>query len=154
MVTVVPYILFASFFLIDIFIDIKEHVPLTHIWHEVILFLIAMALAIWQLLELLKKNKQISKISAELLAVNKDYLKWKEQSKSSAQEIRGMIDRQLDLWQLSPSEKDVALFLVKGLSMKEIAEIRQTQEKTVRSKLQLFTARPDFLVARNYPLFS
>jgi DNA-binding NarL/FixJ family response regulator len=43
-----------------------------------------------------------------------------------------MIDQQFSSWQLSLSEKDVALLLIKGFSMKEIAEIRKTQEKTVR----------------------
>ncbi len=70
----------------------------------------------------------------ELLETKKYYLDWKEKSKSSAGAIREMIDQQLESWQLSQSEKDVALFLIKGLSMKEIAQIRQTQEKTVRSQ--------------------
>lgn len=37
-------------------------------------------------------------------------------------------------WLLSPGEKDVALLLIKGLAMKEIAVIRNTQEKTVRQQ--------------------
>ena len=35
-------------------------------------------------------------------------------------------------WQLTKSEQEVALLLLKGLSFKEIAAVRQTQEKTVR----------------------
>lgn len=45
-----------------------------------------------------------------------------------------MIDQQFAVWLLSQSEKDVALLLIKGLSMKEIAGIRNTQEKTVRQQ--------------------
>jgi DNA-binding NarL/FixJ family response regulator len=61
-------------------------------------------------------------------------LSWKAKSRHSAQQIRQAIDLQFDEWGLSPSEKDVALFLIKGLSMKEIAHIRETQDKTVRQQ--------------------
>ena len=37
-------------------------------------------------------------------------------------------------WQLTTSEKDVGWLLLKGLSLKEIAAIRQTMEKTVRQQ--------------------
>ncbi|MFN3164676.1 MAG: helix-turn-helix transcriptional regulator [Pseudohongiellaceae bacterium] len=37
-------------------------------------------------------------------------------------------------WQLSASEVDVALLLIKGLSMKEIATARNVKEKTVRTQ--------------------
>ena len=42
------------------------------------------------------------------------------------------IDLQLDQWQLSVAEKDVAFLLLKGLSLKEIAAARGTTEKTAR----------------------
>lgn len=132
--TILAYFIFALFFLVDIYLDLKESIPLNHIWHEVILFLLAVVAACWQIRIIVKKNGHIRSIKAELLETKKSYLDWKEKSKSSAGAIRDMIDQQLGLWQLSQSEKDVALFLIKGLSMKEIAEIRQTQEKTVRSQ--------------------
>lgn len=82
----------------------------------------------------MKKNIHISKLSTELLETKKSYQEWKEKSHTRAQEIRQMIDTQFGLWQLSHSEKDVALLLIKGLSMKEVADIRNTQEKTVRQQ--------------------
>lgn len=134
MIAIFSYVVFALFFLIDIYYDLKDSLPLHHIWHEVILFLLAVVAACWQIRIILKKNGHIRMILAELLETKKSYLDWKEKSKSSAGAIREMIDQQLESWQLSQSEKDVALFLIKGLSMKEIAQIRQTQEKTVRSQ--------------------
>jgi DNA-binding NarL/FixJ family response regulator len=41
---------------------------------------------------------------------------------------------QFNKWGLSTSEAEVALLLIKGLSMKEIAEVRQVKEKTVRTQ--------------------
>jgi len=48
------------------------------------------------------------------------------------QGLTAEMDRQFSEWGLSPSETDVARFLVKGLSLKEIAEVRGCSERTAR----------------------
>lgn len=47
-------------------------------------------------------------------------------------------------WGLSPSESDVALLLVKGLSMKEISAARQVKEKTVRQQATAIYAKSGY----------
>ena len=42
------------------------------------------------------------------------------------------LEQQFQDWQLSEAEGDVALFMVKGLSLKEIAELRGTSDGTVK----------------------
>lgn len=42
------------------------------------------------------------------------------------------MQEQFDAWKLTPAEKDVALLLVKGLSLEEIAGVRESGAKTVR----------------------
>jgi DNA-binding CsgD family transcriptional regulator len=37
-------------------------------------------------------------------------------------------------WQLTPAEREVALFAIKGLSLAEIAAVRQTSEGTVKAQ--------------------
>ena len=44
------------------------------------------------------------------------------------------LDQRFAEWQLTPAERDVALFAIKGLSTAEIAECRQTSEGTVKSQ--------------------
>ena len=44
------------------------------------------------------------------------------------------IDHQFTRWSLSPAEREVGLLLLKGLSHKEIAEIRSTSETTIRQQ--------------------
>jgi DNA-binding CsgD family transcriptional regulator len=63
--------------------------------------------------ELSDERVRTARLSGELLAVMRD---------------------QFTSWGLSPSESEVALLLIKGLSMKEIAEARQVKEKTVRQQ--------------------
>lgn len=60
--------------------------------------------------------------------------RWKSESQNYIQGLGATIDAQLTRWSLTPSEKEVALLILKGLSSKEIAQIRQTSEKTVRAQ--------------------
>lgn len=57
---------------------------------------------------------------------------WRNRSRKYLQGLSASIDEQLTEWKLTPSEKDVAFLLIKGMSLKEIAHIRETAEKTAR----------------------
>jgi len=46
-------------------------------------------------------------------------------------------------WGLTAAEKDVALFLLKGLSTQEIAELRQTSEGTVKAQTNAIYRKAD-----------
>lgn len=59
--------------------------------------------------------------------------KWRGQSKKYLEGLSQAIDSQLTNWNLTNSEKEVAFLLLKGLSLKEIAEARHTTEKTARA---------------------
>lgn len=134
MITFFIFLIFISFFSYDLYIDLVENLPMRHLWHETVLFTMALIGAIWQLKQLFNKDETIKVIQKELLETKESYRDWQQKSKNSASEIRKMIDQQFTDWQLSVSEKDVALLLIKGLTMKEIAELRNTQEKTVRQQ--------------------
>lgn len=57
---------------------------------------------------------------------------------SKQQELAGayrdIMYKQFDAWGLTASERDIVLLMLKGLSFKEIADLRQTREKTVRQQ--------------------
>jgi DNA-binding CsgD family transcriptional regulator len=57
---------------------------------------------------------------------------WRAESKKYLEGLSTAIDQQLSRWNLSPAEKEVAFLLLKGLSLKEVASIRNTSEKTAR----------------------
>ncbi|MGZ3774666.1 MAG: helix-turn-helix transcriptional regulator [Pseudobdellovibrionaceae bacterium] len=73
-------------------------------------------------------------IHLDLQQMKNDATKWKNESVKYIEGLSYAIDSQLDRWNLSPSEKEVALLLLKGLSLKEIAELRSTSEKTARAQ--------------------
>lgn len=45
-----------------------------------------------------------------------------------------VIENQFTQWQLSNAERDVAILSIKGLSIAEIAELRQTKEGTIKAQ--------------------
>jgi DNA-binding CsgD family transcriptional regulator len=56
-------------------------------------------------------------------------------------ELLAAMRRQFSEWGLSPTESDVALLLIKGLSMKEVSAARGVKEKTVRQQATAIYAK-------------
>ena len=55
-----------------------------------------------------------------------------EELKSSKRDFFIAVNNQFAQWQLTNSESEIGLLLLKGLSLAEISMIRNTSEKTVR----------------------
>ena len=81
-----------------------------------------------------RKTHELVQSREIIIAKEKETERWQLESQKYIQGLGIAIDAQLARWSLSPSEKEVALLLLKGLSLKEIAEIRKTAEKTVRAQ--------------------
>jgi len=71
-------------------------------------------------------------LAANLEASRAEAARWRRDAADLIAGLSAAIDRQLDHWQLSPAEKEVAQLLLKGLSHKEIAQVREVSETTVR----------------------
>tara|TARA_R110001592_G_scaffold6045_16_gene32862 strand:- start:3883 stop:4350 length:468 start_codon:yes stop_codon:yes gene_type:complete len=69
-----------------------------------------------------------------------------EKSKNArlAGELLTVIREQFSQWGLTPSESEVALLLIKGLSMKEVASLRNVKEKTVRLQASTVYAKSGY----------
>lgn len=119
---------------VDIMEDIKEGSPGPHVILEVIIFTFAFFGLIIQAFVHFNDQKQLATLAGEIKNLTEEKSKFLSQAKSYTEGLAKIIHEQLTNWQLSESEKDVAILLIKGLSMKEIAVIRQTQEATVRQQ--------------------
>jgi DNA-binding CsgD family transcriptional regulator len=128
------YLFITIAFSFDIIVDYQDGLPLSHLWHEFLLFCLSFFSLLWQTYVLYTKYQQLENLKKELVITKVEYQAWREKSKHSAQEIRRMIDEQFESWGLTQSERDVALLLIKGFTMIEIAKIRETKEKTVRQQ--------------------
>lgn len=134
MLNILVLLIFISFFIFDIYTNALDGVARNHIVHEIVLCIFSLGLLSWQIILITRSKKKLIVLQSELLETKKSYFEWKTKSQEPSKHLSRLIDEQMENWSLSPSEKDIALLLIKGLSMKEIAEIRQTHEKTVRQQ--------------------
>jgi len=119
---------------VDFIKDMNQGDELLHISLEIL----TVALSIWGIAILVSMAcKRTDEIDALNQKVEKAEINL-ELSRSKLKEIGHVyskyIHKQFEAWKLTPSEKEVALILLKGLSFKEIAEVRSTKEKTVRQQ--------------------
>ncbi|MBO0614122.1 MAG: hypothetical protein RL122_688 [Pseudomonadota bacterium] len=83
-------------------------------------------------------HSQLNRTRADLLSTRQDLsalnTQIAEKMEKASRQYGEVIQEQLSAWDLTQSEKDVALLLLKGLSFEEIATVRDTKEKTVRQQ--------------------
>ncbi len=119
---------------VDIYTDYFDGVAWWHIIIESTIALFALS-GIYYLMRghfmLLRNFEKEQESNAEL---EKEALRWKKVSRSYLEGLSSEIDKQLTSWGLTQAEKDVAFLLLKGLSIKEIADVRYTSVKTVRTQ--------------------
>lgn len=73
-------------------------------------------------------------LTREVTAARRDAQEWRAKAAAVLEGLGQLINQQFDEWELSKAEREIALLLLKGLSLKEIAEIRNTGEPTVRQQ--------------------
>lgn len=80
-----------------------------------------------------------------------DLHKAEEQLDRASVAFMQMLEERFAEWRLTPAERDVALFAIKGMSLQEIAILRQTSEGTVKAQTNAIyrkagvTGRPQLL---------
>lgn len=132
------FLLIFGLTLIDTILDFRGGVSIKHLIVEfTILFISLLAFNFY--LDRLKVNQQ--KVQNQIDGAQKN-------AEESRQKIEGLrlelghfksqfrdeIDQQFLTWKFSKAESEVALLLLKGLSLKEISETRGSNEKTVRTQ--------------------
>ncbi len=77
---------------------------------------------------------QVDRLDRALQSAKADASKWKAENAHLLQGLGEAIEKQLAEWGLTEAERQIATLLLKGLSLKEIAEARETSERTVRQQ--------------------
>lgn len=116
----------------DLITDSNEGAVLWHVFIEGGAGLAALIGIFYFLTDSFKIKHQLSESLNENLKLKTEAQEWKTEAKKYIEGLSLSIDLQLTKWKLSHAEKEVALLLLKGLSLKEIAEVRNTTEKTAR----------------------
>ena len=86
----------------------------------------------WYILSSMRNRIVLSERKSESLRSDAEY--WKREASRHLNGLSHAIDRQFDRWELTRSEKDVALLLLKGLSVDEAATVREVKPRTIRNQ--------------------
>jgi DNA-binding NarL/FixJ family response regulator len=83
-----------------------------------------------------RQHKEQLSLLQDLEIARAEGTKWRSDMRDLLQGLSRAIDAQFDRWQLTQSEREIALLMLKGLSHREIAIARDSSERTVRQQAQ------------------
>jgi len=115
------------FILADVVADYGEGASWVHIGLEGFVLVLS-AVGIWLLLG------QRDRARRDLSEARVEAAQWQAENRALMRGLGAAIEKQFERWALSKSEAEVALLLLKGLSHKEIGDIRGVSERTVREQ--------------------
>ena len=118
----------------DLVADLSHGADIEHMVKEAFIVGLSMIAIAWLMWGLRRQRLEISSLQQELEAANNSQLQPKKYVLEARKKLGNVVSRQFSEWQLTGSETEVGWLLLKGLSLKEIALLRNTQEKTVRQQ--------------------
>lgn len=124
-------ILLASFGVLDFIVDLRNNAPLAHLISEASLSVLGFGWSIRVFLRVLSLRTRLKITEAALVESSESASHWKAHSSKLVSGLNTLILKQFEDWSLSLAEKDVAMLLLKGFSLKEIAGLRNSSERTV-----------------------
>ncbi len=81
-----------------------------------------------------RQHEEQMSLLRDLEVARAEGAQWRSDMRELLKGLGTAIDGQFDRWQLTPAEREVALLMLKGLSHKEIAAVRESSERTVRQQ--------------------
>lgn len=83
-----------------------------------------------------RQHKEQLSLLRDLEVARAEGTQWRSDMRELLKGLSSAIDAQFDRWQLTQSEREIALLMLKGLSHREIAAARKSSERTVRQQAQ------------------
>ncbi len=130
--TILLIIMTLNFF--DVLTDIDLGIPTWHIIEESIIVLISGIAGLFLFYDIRKRTKNMLLLKNQLDDSDNKLRNITDEMKAARRQYSQVIHDQFEQWQLTQSEQEVAMLLLKGFSFKEISAVRETKEKTVRQQ--------------------
>ena len=98
-------------------------------------FLVAMGVGVLYLTTRSRQqHREQLQLVRDLELARTEGAKWRAGARDLINGLGEAIEGQFDAWELTPAEREIALLLLKGLSLREVATVRSTSERTVRQQ--------------------
>jgi len=119
---------------IDILSDARAGTDWEHLAVEGAAMAMALAgvVALWRGFR--EASQKAARLDVDLEAARREAERFRGEAREALAGLGEAIDTQFARWGLTPAEGEVALLLLKGLSHREVAELRATGEATVRQQ--------------------
>jgi len=121
---------------LDLISDYSDGGTGTHLVLEGLLFAISGTVFVRSIQQLAQARKKIEGLQNDVENLIKEKERWKGETHQLLAGLSVKIEKQFAHWQLTPAETEVGFLLLKGFSLKEIADIRNTKLKTVQQQSQ------------------
>lgn len=126
-------VLIGCFGFYAVYEDWIEGVSVSHLVIESLLNIIQLFGGIYLLYQLLRSNRsKIEKLRSKYLEARSAAAEYSSQVTKLQDGITEAILSQFKVWRLSRAEEDICLLVLKGFTFKEIADLRNTSERTIR----------------------
>jgi DNA-binding NarL/FixJ family response regulator len=126
---------------VDLASDLGEGTTVGHVLAEAGVFVVGLlgaAVMARRLRNLIRSERaardEAAALAERLKATEAEAARWRGEARDLLDGLGAALDRQFERWALSPAEKEVALLLLKGLSHKDIADVRTVTEATARQQ--------------------
>mgnify|MGYP002700136595 CR=1 FL=1 len=118
----------------DLLADLSEGVNTYHLVQEGLILALAICALVWLFIERQQAKQQLHDLHLELSEIKNRPELASTAVAEAKHRLAEVIAQQLQEWALTTSEKEIAQLLLKGFSLKEIAALRGTAEKTIRQQ--------------------
>jgi DNA-binding CsgD family transcriptional regulator len=118
----------------DLATDYGKGASTLHLVLELSVLLLASGLFTFILLQRLRAAQQLRQLERSLTVRTAEAEAWRDRYQQTLAGLGEAIQAQFEDWSLSDAESQIALLLLKGLSLKEISTVRGTGERTVREQ--------------------
>ena len=117
---------------IDLYVDYSADINKWHLLQELTLIMLASGVFILLVIDMVTKAKAMAQLRRDIIAARRKHRQVSAQLETAKKDFVSAMKAEFAHWELSLSEEEVCLFILKGLSISEIAALRNTSEKTIR----------------------
>lgn len=118
----------------DLGSDYSEGVDAVHVAIESLVLALSGAAMLWLVLRTVRQRRRLGDLEGNLDRARRESMRWRERYHDTIRGLSMAISEQFERWALTEAEAEIAMLMLKGLGLKEIADIRGTGERTVREQ--------------------